>query len=163
MALHLLEWSNLATIISAPTAALALLFAGLQLRRTLAVERGRFTLEIERMLASHDRTHLRLRPGGDWFGAERGPATVEEWGQVEDYMGLFEHCEILIQSGLLDPTKYKRLFGYRIENILANPVIVREKLLKEKSGWVDFLMLVKRLHLVVPDLAIECRDRSIKR
>jgi hypothetical protein len=158
MALHLLEWSNLATIISAPTAVFALLFAGLQLRRTLAVERGRFTLEIERMLASHDRTHLRLRPGGDWFGTGRGPATIEEWGPVEDYMGLFEHCEILIQSGLLNPTMFKRLFGYRIENILANPVIVRKKLVEEKGGWIDFLMLVKRLHLVVPDLVREGGD-----
>jgi hypothetical protein len=146
----LAEWSSLATIISAPIAAFALVFAGIQLRRTLAVERGRFMLEIERMLASSDATHLRLRPGGEWCDSGRGPETIEQWGQVEDYMGLFEHCEILIQSGLVNAHIFDRMFGYRVSNILNNPVIVGEKLVKEKDGWVDFLSLVQRLRLTVP-------------
>ena len=151
------EWSNLATIIGAPTGVLALLFAGLQLRRALSVERGRFMLEIERMLATHDRVHLRLRPGGDWYKTGIGPTTLEEFAQVEDYMGLFEHCELLIRSGVLNLKMFEKLFGYRIENILANPVIVREKLIDEKHGWLDFLRLVKRLHLTIPELI--CNDK----
>jgi len=153
------EWSNLATIIGTPLAIFALLFTGLQLRRTFAVERGRFMLEIERMLGTHDRIHLRLRPGGDWSGlGGRGPANPEEWGQVEDYMGLFEHCEILIRSGLLNAGMFKDLFGYRIENILANQRIVCAKLICEKEGWADFLRLVKRLQLTVPHHV--CNDKQ---
>ena len=151
MPTHLSEWSNLATIISTPLAVFALLFTGLQLKRTFAVERGRFMLEIERMLATHDRIHLRLRPGGDWSGPSgRGPANLEEWGQVEDYMGLFEHCEILIRSGLLNAGLFNDLFGYRMVNILANQKIFCAKLIREKDGWSDFWRLVRRLQLKVP-------------
>jgi hypothetical protein len=109
-------------------------------------------LEIERMLATHDRVHLRLRPGGDWCGTGIGPTTLEERAQVEDYMGLFEHCELLIRSGVINSQMFENLFKYRIENLVANPVIVREKLILEKDYWIDFIQLVKRLHLTVPGL-----------
>jgi len=160
------HWSFLATAISAPTAVLALLFAGLQLMRTLKVERGRFELEVERMLAEHNQTALRLRPGGDWSrrpGAKapevldpvtlepRGPQNYEEWDAVENYMGLFEHCELLMQSGLLDPVMFRKLFGYRIENIIANPEIVLHKLVLEERYWPDFWKLIRRFEFKVPE------------
>lgn len=157
--MNLQDCANLATTISAPTAVFALLFAGMQMRRTLAVERGRFMLELERMMATHDRTHLRLRPGGDWCDAGAGPETSEEWAQVEDYMGLFEHCEILIRSGLLGSTMFDRMFGYRISNILNNSKIVHIKLVEEKEGWNDFLRLAQRLHRAVP-AAFEASKRQ---
>jgi len=109
-------------------------------------------LELERMFATHDRIHLLLRPDGKWCG-DGGPQTIEDWTAVEDYMGLFEHCEILIQTGLLNADMFDRLFGYRLTNILANAVITQAKLVREKQGWTDFLRLVERLHRGVPGLA----------
>jgi hypothetical protein len=68
-------------------------------------------------------------------------------------MGLFEHCEVLIQAGLLNSDMFKSLFGYRVENILANSRIVHSKLICEQDGWRDFLSLIKRLHLTAPNLS----------
>lgn len=145
------DWAALATMISAPATVITLLFAGFQLRRSLAVEGGRFMLEVERMLAEHNGTHRRLRPGGDWCGTGKGPETAEEWDQVEEYMGLFEHCELLIKAGVLDLRRFKSLFGYRIENILANQTIVCQKLICEGKRWSDFVSLTKRLQLPFSD------------
>ena len=93
----------------------------------------------------------------------RGPQNHEEWDDVENYMGLFEHCELLMQSGLLDPAMFKTLFEYRIVNIIANPKIVRDKLVIEERSWPDFWKLVRRLDLAVPDLDSIRRLAALKK
>jgi hypothetical protein len=153
----LADWASLATIVGVPIGIFAALFAGLQLKRTLVVERGKFLLELERMLAEHNVVHLRLRPGGDWWSptnvttrSVQGPMSASDFAAVEDYMGFFEHCEILIRTGCIDLTAFKKLFGYRIANIIANPLIAYYKLHKERKDWGDFLSLADRLKLNVP-------------
>lgn len=93
---------------------------------------------------------MKLRPGGEWAGAEikLGP---EDWAEIERYMGLFERAKILIDDGFLDPEEFDHLYGYRVRNIRANPTIRREKLEIRAYGWVYFLELEKILR--------ESRDR----
>jgi hypothetical protein len=50
-------------------------------------------------------------------------------------MGLFEHCELLIEKKLLDIETFKVIFEYRLSNIIANPIIVKAKLIDEKNSW----------------------------
>jgi hypothetical protein len=118
-------------------------------------------LEVERMLAEHNKTHLRLRPGGDWCRTGKGPETPEEWDHVDEYMGLFEHCELLIKAGVLDLQRFKSLFGYRIENILANEKIVCKKLVcrPEADHWSDFISLTERLKLKTPHISCDCENK----
>ena len=91
-----------------------------------------------------------MRPGGAWTKDDAGPTSESEWSKVEDYMGFFEHCELLLQDGSLKPASFKALFGYRVVNIMANDNIVREKLLKEGASWHLFLELLDRLKLPRP-------------
>ena len=142
--------SQVATALGAPLAVLALAYTGIQLKRTLAVERGRFLLELERMSATHDKTHLRLRPGGDLSDGRSTPQTAAEWSELEDYMGFFEHCELLIQAESLELDRFKRLFGYRVGNIVANKSIVDAKLVQEGRNWQDFRSLAERLGYQLP-------------
>lgn len=145
--------SQLATIIGAPLAILALAFTGIQLERTLLLERGRFLLELERMSADHAKTHLRLRPSGDLADGHTPPSTPAEWAELEDYMGFFEHCELLIDAGALDQSSFERLFGYRVRNILSNEAIVKIKLVREGKHWEDFRKLAERLGCQLPPAA----------
>src|SRR5262245_4663358 len=148
------ELAQLATVIGAPVGVGALIYAGIQLQRTLCVERGRFMLELERMIAVHDPTHYRLRPGGDWAGPNAtAPQNLQEWAQLEDYMGFFEHCELLVKDGSLDLPSFKSLFGYRVTNIVANRSIVQDKLVMEGKYWHEFRNLAKRLGLELPPVA----------
>ncbi|MEK6300807.1 MAG: hypothetical protein AABO41_08810 [Acidobacteriota bacterium] len=102
------------------------------------------------MFSAHDDVHLRLRPGGEWHSTGKGPSTPREWAALEDYMGLFEHCEILIEKKLIDLETFRALFSYRLGNIIVNPIIVNVKLVREKKGWKHFIRLLDRLDIQVP-------------
>lgn len=145
--------SQLATALGAPIAIGALIFAGVQLRRTLLIERGRFLLELERMSGIHEKTHIKLRPGGEWSDRKTGPQSATEWAELEDYMGFFEHCELLIHAGTMEIAHFERLFGYRLRNIVANETIVQAKLVQEGAYWKDFRSLASRLCIVLPNPA----------
>ena len=139
---------------------------GQQLRRNTEVNRGNFWLKLEEMSYRHDDIHLKLRPKGDWTGKNeegeyKGPGIgkneegkdkspkeqAAEWAQVEDYMGWFEHCKIMLDRGLIDATTFEKIFGYRLGNIVGNPVIVKAKLIEKETrwGWEDFIKLLRDL------------------
>lgn len=158
MTLEQLSW--LAPTLGAPTAIVALVFAGLQLRRTLLIEQGRFLLELERMSAAYDKTHLRLRPGGDWADGATAPANAQEWAELEDYMGFFEHCELLIEARTLQLNHFRRLFGYRVRNIVNNKTIVQEKLVKRGADWTAFRDLAGCLGITLLPVEISPRAGS---
>lgn len=142
----------LATVIGAPLSFLALVYAGLQLKQSVAIARGQFMLELEKMIASHNAVHMRLRPGGDWSKAKggAGPHSVDEWAETEDYMGFFEHCELLLQDGSVKLASFKALFEYRIHNLMMNERIVHAKLVHEEQSWSLFLGLLDRLGIPRP-------------
>jgi len=66
-------------------------------------------------------------------------------------MGLFEHCEVMLREGLIDLKTFSSIYRYRVKNILANKVIVQEKLVKEKKRWTEFIRLTHRLGLRIPE------------
>jgi hypothetical protein len=133
------------SIVGVVGALIGLWYAGRQLHNSRLSSRGSFLLELDSALNRHAETHSRLRPGGDWAGTGRGPESADEWIAVEDYMGLFERMEVLIEGGVLDASLVNRLYGYRIHNIVANPRIRRVKLIDGAEGWKDFHSLLRRL------------------
>ena len=143
------DWANVATISGALIAVFTLFYTAYQVHQHTLISRGQFWLELEKMFARHDEVHLKLRPGGTWHDNATGPKTVEEWVKVEDYMGLFEHCEIMLQKKLIDEKTFRKIFSYRLRNIVANKLIVQAKLIQEKDSWTDFINLLKRLDIQV--------------
>lgn len=145
--------ANIATIAGVPIAAGSLIYAGFQLSRSAKISQGQFMLELEKMIELHDEVHLKLR-NGDWSVPNAGPDEddLEAWAAVEDYMGLFEHCELLMRNGSLSPDDFKSLFGYRVLNLIFNDVIMDAKLKSdEREDWELFLGLIDRLKPLYPD------------
>ena len=144
-----MEVATLVISIAGVAGAVAGLWYGaLQLRHTRNSARASFLLELDASFANHLDVHRRLRPGGDWAGTGAGPTTADEWIGVEEYMGLFERIEVLIEGGVLDVALVDRLYGYRVSNVVANPVIREQKLIAGAAGWRDFLSLIDRLRRV---------------
>ena len=139
--------ANVAQVLGAIGTVGGIFYAAAQLRHNASTSRATFLLHLEDMSHDHDAVHAKLRPGGAWTEKEAGPATPKEWMQAEDYMGFFEHCEILMRQGSLDPRVFWHLFGYRLENILASELIVREKLIEEREYWQLFWALLRRFRL----------------
>ena len=137
--------SKYITIISALIATASLMYMGKQLKLSAKVSEGQFLLEIEKMAYTHDEVHLNLRPGGKWSSGKITSATQAEWAKIDDYMGFFEHCELLMQDKSLSEKNFRSIFEYRVHNILDNNNIVQAKLVDEKEHWKVFLELQSRL------------------
>jgi hypothetical protein len=122
-------------------------FVWRQLRDARRIAQGEFLLRLDEMFRYHDKVHRRLRRGGEWYSQGEGPNSVEEWADVDSYMGLFERIKILIDNKVVDLETINALYGYRLDNILANNKIKQEKLEKdEKDKWCDFIKLCKALN-----------------
>jgi len=112
------------------------------------VNRGEFLLHLDELMRHHDPIHRRLRPGGDW-SEDSGPISAAEWADVDSYMGLFERIKVLIDSKILDIKIFRRLYGYRIHNIVANDIIRQAKLIDEAEDWSDFIALCKAIKIKI--------------
>ena len=149
MVCSLADLANVATIAGAIVAVGALFYTAYQVKQHTKVSRGQFWLELEKMFSAHDEIHFKIRPGGEWSKSTQGPKSIEEWAKVEDYMGLFEHCETMIQDNLIDLGTFKDIFGYRLKNLLENDLIVHAKLVKERDYWNRFINLINRLNIPI--------------
>jgi hypothetical protein len=132
-------------------------------RETMKVNRANFWLELRKMFAQHENVHLKLmlrqewgakyyepddKPGELWVGpTDNGPKDRKQWRHVEDYMGLFEHCERMLKDELIDPDTFKSIYGYRLNNILWNRPIVQTKLHDPtmKKSYEQFIGLLHML------------------
>ena len=149
--------AHIAQVLGAVGTVGGILYVAAQLRDNASASRATFLLELENMSHDYDAVHEKLRPQGAWAEKKAGPATPKEWMQAEDYLRFFVYCEVLIRQGSLDPNTFWSLFGYRLERILANEVIVKEKLIAEREDWRLLWVLLRRFRLAhrIPRTASE--------
>ena len=96
-----------------------------QSRKALEISQSNFLFQLDYIFDRHNEAHVNLRPGGLWSTPETGPETTEEWVQIERYMEVFERISVLIEKDILDVDTFRRLYGYRMSNIINNKVIYR--------------------------------------
>lgn len=120
-----------------------------QMEQSQRIALGEFLLNLDNKFSQHQETHLALRPGGKWAANDAGPTTPSEWADVEIYMGLFERINILIEKEILDKDTVRKLYGYRVRNIVANKTIRDVKLKREARSWQDFIRLCESLDIVI--------------
>lgn len=141
--------ATIATAVGIILTGVGLIFTGLQVRDARRVAQGEFLLRLDELFRDHHPVHLRLRPGGEWAGSEKGPQSPAEWAEVEAYMGLFERINLLIERKIVDKETVDRLYGYRIRNIVANDVIRQAKLVRARASWQDFVNLCELLDIEI--------------
>jgi hypothetical protein len=138
------DWANVATVLGAILGVIALGYTGLQIRQATRTQRADFWLTLRQMFAEHQEIHRKLRDG-EWPNDDVTYPDEDDWAKLEAYMGLFEHCEIMLEDRILDWRTFYHIYRYRIELILSNPLIVRDKLIRRREGWERFLNLVRRM------------------
>jgi len=74
--------ADIATIVASLIGVSTLVFAAFQLRHSVKVSEGQFLLELEKLMMTHDETHLKLRPPGAWSNGG-SPSTQEEWSKLD--------------------------------------------------------------------------------
>lgn len=139
--------------------------------REIKNQRAQFWLELRKMFAEHDDVHRMLRYGtwphsladsastaSSLFSTDidssndREEPTLEQWADLEAYMGLFEHCKAMLDDDLIDFPTFSSIYGYRVGNILANETIEKAKFRNKhaRGGWKDFIALAEKLGYKVP-------------
>jgi hypothetical protein len=126
---------------------LGLLYAARQLRLSRAIARAESYLHLDELLLQHKKVYLKLYPDpkGEWGDRISGPTDVDEWGDVVVYMGLFERIKVLIELGVIDLAVIKRLYSYRLQDIVNNQVIYQKKCVEQAEYWTDFTELCDAL------------------
>lgn len=107
--------------------------------RVAKTEEAKFWLELRARFDEHKDIHVMLR-NNQW------PDEPEDmpWPELEAYLGLMEHCQVMIKNGLLDFQTYNEIYGYRLVNVVQSPSI-RQKLQAERAGWKNLLKLYERI------------------
>jgi hypothetical protein len=125
--------------------------AAKEAKRSTAIARGQFLILTRNVLANYDDINANFHRGGrwDWSKTRKGPETAEEWERTEVYMGTFEFCEIMLDAGYLDADEAKAAFGYRVKNIVSNPIVVHHKLELLADLWKRFIRLCNRLDVPI--------------
>ena len=146
------EFKDVATAIGVAIAAGSLVSAALNLMVTVRTNRAKFWLELRTAFAKHDEVHGKLRPGGEWDD-NAGPNSTEDFAKIEAYMGLFEHCEIMMSQKLIDAKTFHEIYEYRLKNLMANDWVRIEKIEERGRYWVNFISLLARMERIDRDLA----------
>ena len=140
------EVKDVATIVGVIIGAGSLAVSAFNSWLNAKTNRAKFWLELRSAFSKHDEIHRKLHPRGDWFGGTREP-TAEEQYQVEAYMGLFEHCEVMLEQKLIDEQTFREIYAYRLRNIVSNEWILTQKLKAFPREWRRFIALLKRMNV----------------
>jgi hypothetical protein len=106
----LAEAKDLAAIAGFIVGAGSLAFACYNTVLAFRMNRARFWLDLRSAFSRHDEVHQKLRPGGEWSD-NSGPNHAEDMSKVEAYMGLCEHCEIMLRTYSTEPTFWNLLLA----------------------------------------------------
>ena len=74
----------------------------------------------------------------------RNGEKIGNWADLDDYLGLFEVCEIMIKNKSIELGDFKKLYGYRLQNLLCNNKVVYFKLILELEYWDNLYNLFVR-------------------
>jgi hypothetical protein len=154
-------WTLIVTAIGVVLALAGIVVAIRTLSESARVAKAQFFVTVRALLANYDDIHAYLRPEGKWATNPiagppdpiASPADATEWARLELYMGTFEYCEILLRHGFLDKNEFCKAYGYRLRNIVKNPIIVQKKLIELGEYWGDFCEICKQCGVELPAAA----------
>lgn len=133
------------TFLSGLGALSALIISIVQIKKNSKISEANFWLTLRESFNSPDRkiVHQDLRQG-KWKNTS--PSDNCEWVKIEDYMGLFEVCERMLERKIIDEKMFISLYEYRIHNIITNKELAKCKLIYEYYDWEYFYKLLSRLY-----------------
>ena len=146
------ETINLITAISGMATSLTLIatissiwIAIRQMKKQSKLTNAANHIELRKMFSEPNRfmVHANLRPDGDWQKDDVKESDIN-WVLVDDYLGLFENCEKMLQDKVLDDDVFRNTYLYRLKNVLANSLVMSNKINNPDENWILFKELIDR-------------------
>ncbi len=148
--LSALTWGDIFAGLQALFILVGFIFAIVQLRNQSRDSRTNVMFQLMQMFRDYDDIQVAFRPGGKWN--DKCPETAEDWARIDNYLGLYEHCEVLIQLNRIEPEFFERAYRVPLENALLHSD-VQHKLQGEYECWHDLWALCKRYNIGIPKVA----------
>ena len=116
------------------TGALIMSIRGFQ--KSNNISKSTFLLELREKFGTERRheVHKILRNGKE----------IEDWADLDDYLRLFEVCEMMIKNRTIEFQDFEKLYRYRLGNILHDKKVVFCKLVEQFDSWDDLYSLLNR-------------------
>jgi hypothetical protein len=128
---------DIASVITGFAAVVALVISIYTNKRTNSTSKTDFLLNLKELFNSDSkkRIHIELREGKD----------VSSWVDLDDYLGLFEICKMMIDEKTISIKSFSHLYAYRLNNIFMNDKIVLYKLVMEFESWKNLIELYEKI------------------
>ncbi|RZJ72567.1 hypothetical protein [Flavobacterium sp.] len=133
------------TFFSGLGALAALLLSINQVRRDSKFNEANFWLSLREMFHHENRrcVHNDFRDG-KW--KDDKPSDTKDWVKIEEYLGLFEICERMLQRRVISRKMFKSIYEYRLYNFTKNKEVVKCKLIYEPYDWIYLYKLLSRIY-----------------
>ena len=115
-------------------------------------------MQLDPMFRDHKPVESNLR--GKW--KNEGTKTLEEWMAVEEYMGLFERIQVMIQDEIIDLKTFNLIYGYKLFYLVDNKAIHDHKLVERREHWELFIKLWRDLQELKKDPELYPRFNTLK-
>jgi len=135
MYISIIDLMQIATGIAA---IVALIFTAIEGLKNSRISQTDFLLELKSAFAEDKRYKIHV--------ALRESKNIENWQDLDDYIGLFEICEIMIEKKTLSQKIFNQLFRYRLFNILQSDDVIIYKIIFEYDTLERFYKLLKRTY-----------------
>jgi len=129
---------DIAQISTGIIAIFALIISIITLCRSNKISKSTFLLELREKFQEEKRhkIHDKLQ--------ENKKIEDKEEIDLDDYLGLFEVCEIMMKNKSIEKDDFKNLYEYRLQNFLNSKEWVYKKLVLEYDKWDMLYKLLKR-------------------
>lgn len=133
------------TFLSGLGALAALLISISQIRKDSKFNEANFWLTLREIFHHDNRkcVHNDFR-NGKW--KESIPSDTQDWIKIEEYLGLFEICERMLERRIINEKMFKSLYEYRLYNFKQNKEVVKCKLIYEPYDWEYLYRLLSRIY-----------------
>jgi hypothetical protein len=132
-------------VLSAAGIIVTVIYTAQTIKRSKDVNEAQIYLSLRDLFSKHEEIQKNLR-GGKWNERDKGPITesnsAEELAKVDSYLRFFEYCYILIENKIIDPKRFKRMYGSYLYDIRRNYQIMQTI---DEEGWPLFKNLIERL------------------
>jgi len=145
MTLNISDLALWGTFLSGLGALAALMISIIQINNNSKFNQANFWLTLRDNFNTEDRkkVHEDLR-NAKW--EEIVPKENKDFIKIEDYMGLFEVCERMLERKIIDEKMFVSLYEYRIYNFKSNNALLKRMLIFEYYDWKNFYNLLARLY-----------------
>jgi len=143
-----IDWMAVSSWAQATILFLGFLLTLLQLRSSSNDSRAKFWLEIKTHFYRFEDVTSALRPDGKW--ENEIPPNAESWSRIDEYLGMFEYCEMLLKRKIIDEDFFIVSYKVQLFNAMNHHQIIRKVMNPDEvEYWKTLLELCKRLGIVI--------------